>query len=117
MHINNYDNVADIYDIYNQADYDIGFFVDRCKGFKGKAVELMAGTGRLSLPLLRSGMDLDCVDISKGLLEQLQGKLDKAGLAADIIQADIRYMNLKSKYELVVVGFNSLWHQRKTRTQ
>lgn len=105
--INDYDFVADIYDVYNTASYDIDFYVEKYKSFQGKAIELMAGTGRLSVPLLKSGINLDCLDISKGLLEHLSKKLTRENLNSTIICQDIRDLNLEHNYDLVIIAFNS----------
>jgi len=105
--INNYDLVSDIYDTYNNSDYDIAFYLNRYKNFQGTAVELMAGTGRLAIPLLESGINLDCVDISKGLLERLSNKIVSENLSSNIYCQDIRYLDLKEHYDLVIIAFNS----------
>lgn len=104
---NNYDLVSDIYDTYNISDYDIDFYLNRYKNFFGTAVELMAGTGRLSIPLLKSEIKLDCVDISKGLLEKLSNKIMSEKLLSNIYCQDIRYLNLKDHYDLIIIAFNS----------
>jgi len=105
--INDYNSVCDIYDLYNTASYDIDFYLKRFKNFKGNAVELMAGTGRLSIPLIKSGMKLDCVDISKGLLDRLSEKLSEENLQGNIYCQDIRFLNLEKKYDLIIIAFNS----------
>ncbi|MEW5757329.1 MAG: hypothetical protein AB1810_13605 [Pseudomonadota bacterium] len=46
-----YDSVADVYDLYVTADYDIPFFVQKALNAKGPVLELTAGTGRLSIAL------------------------------------------------------------------
>lgn len=111
MYINNYNSVADIYDIYNQSNYDIDFYLQRYQNFRGKAIELMAGTGRLAIPLIKSGMRLDCLDISDGLLEKLTDKLNKQcepmKLNTQVFHADMRKMKLERLYDLVIIGFNS----------
>lgn len=108
MYINNYDSVADIYDIYNQSDYDINFYIKRYKTFKGRAIELMAGTGRLAIPLLKSGIELDCLDISNNLLTKLKEKVSRYNLNTNIYNSDIRTLELENVYDLIIIGFNSL---------
>lgn len=108
MFINNYDSVADIYDIYNQSDYDINFYMKRYKNFKGRAIELMAGTGRLAIPLLKAGIDLDCLDISNHLLSKLREKVRKYNLTTKIYNSDIRKLAFENVYDLIIIGFNSL---------
>lgn len=45
-----YDSIAEIYDLYVTADYDITFFLQETANVEGPVLELTAGTGRLSLP-------------------------------------------------------------------
>ena len=46
--------VADIYDYYTNVDFDIDFFKMLCKGHNN-ILELMCGTGRISIPLINEG--------------------------------------------------------------
>ena len=55
MEINNYDYIADLYDIYVPVTFDIDFFVKETKRSSGEVLELMSGTGRVSIPLLEAG--------------------------------------------------------------
>jgi SAM-dependent methyltransferase len=104
---NDYDSVADLYDIYAQFDFDVGFYVERYAGFKGTALELMAGTGRLSVPLIKSGINLDCVDLSQGLLAKLSEKLDRSGLHSNMYRRDICDLTLPRTYDVAIIGCNS----------
>ena len=69
-----YDSVAEIYDLYVTADYDIPFFLSETAKVEGPVLELTAGTGRLSLPLVQAGVRLTCVDNSQGMLDVLSRK-------------------------------------------
>jgi hypothetical protein len=59
----NFDKVADIYD-FIELDFDIPFFLKETDEFEGEMLELMCGTGRVSIPLLDSGKKMSCVDYS-----------------------------------------------------
>jgi len=63
-----YDRVADVYDLYVTSDLDVGFYIQEAGKVRGKVLELMCGTGRVSIPLLEAGVDLTCVDASAGML-------------------------------------------------
>lgn len=102
-----YDSVAEIYDLYVTADYDVPFFLSETRGVRGPVLELMAGTGRLSLPLIEAGADLTCVDLSEGMLDILQRKLDAQGLRAEVHCQDICHLDLPSRYELAILPFQA----------
>ena len=102
-----YDSVAEIYDLYVTADYDVPFFVGEAERAEGPVLELMAGTGRLSLPLVRAGVRLTCVDASATMLAVLARKLEAEDLAAEVVRSDVCELALPDRYTLAVLPFQS----------
>jgi len=102
----NFDLVADLYDSYVQADFDIPFYKEFCKGYSS-ILELMCGTGRISLPLLMDGYDLTCVDYSLGMLDVFRSKLPK-DRHHNILHQDISALDIDAQFELVMIPFNSI---------
>jgi SAM-dependent methyltransferase len=102
-----YDRIADLYDLYVRADFDVPFFLREAEKVRGKVLELMAGTGRLSLPLLEAGVDLTCVDASRAMLDVLERKLGQRGLKADVRHASVCAMGLPAEFELAILPFHS----------
>ncbi|MGB5830695.1 MAG: methyltransferase domain-containing protein [Thiohalocapsa sp.] len=101
-----YYSIASIYDIYSHTNYDYEFFTREVR--QGlKVLELTSGTGRLSIPLLAAGADLTCVDISQGMLNELERKLKEHSYSAELICADMKHLDLKDKYELAILPFQS----------
>jgi len=56
-----YDRVADIYDLYVTSGLDVSFYLEEAGKVVGKVLELMCGTGRISVPLVEAGVDLTLV--------------------------------------------------------
>lgn len=102
-----YDSVAELYDLYIDADYDVAFFVSEVGRIDGPVLELMAGTGRLSIPLLESGAKLTCVDGSKGMLDVLRRKLKARELAADVRAMDVRSLDFSTRFALAILPFQA----------
>jgi SAM-dependent methyltransferase len=102
-----YDSIAEIYDVYANAEYDIPFFVSEARKAKGPLLELMAGTGRVSIPLLEAGARLTCVDGSQGMLDVLSRRLASRGLHADVRLADVRHLSLPPSFELAILPFQA----------
>jgi SAM-dependent methyltransferase len=98
--------VADLYDIYVNTKMDIPFYLDLCSQYSGDILELMCGTGRVSLPLLQAGYHLTCVDYSQPMLDVLAKKA--AGLPVRILCQDVTQLDLDSRYNLILLPFNSL---------
>lgn len=102
-----YEKIAHLYDAYVQSDFDFSFFVEQTKRSSGEVLELMAGTGRLSLPLLEAGVNLTCVDSSPSMLNILRKKLQAKNIKANIVEADICQLFLNKEYDLILIPFHS----------
>lgn len=101
-----YDTVAELYDYYASASYDHDFFIQRITP-GARVLELTSGTGRLSIPLIKAGAVLTCVDISQGMLKILERKLDAEKLEADVVCADIQSLNFDRVFDTVILPFQS----------
>ena len=101
-----FSHVADIYDYYTNVNFDIDFYKTLCRGHKS-VLELMCGTGRVSIPLINEGIALTCVDYSEEMLEVFRKKTDR--LSDDrIICQDVCELDLKEQFDLIFIPFNSL---------
>jgi len=123
MEFNNYDTIADLYDIYMPATSDIDFFIKETRKSSGEVLELMSGTGRVSIPLIEAGVQLTCVDLSAESNAILENKLHKMGLKADIYQMDVCDLELKKRFDVIIIPYYSFAHitspdaQRKALTR
>ncbi|MGC4120124.1 MAG: class I SAM-dependent methyltransferase [Myxococcales bacterium] len=102
-----FDPVAHWYDLFVRTSLDCDFWVEEAGRFAGPKLELMCGTGRLSLPVLRAGIALTCADYSLGQLEQFARKLRAETLAADLVCADARALPFERTFDAVFIGFQS----------
>ena len=104
---NSYDRIADLYDHYVKADYDLEFWLEEAREVDA-VLEVTAGTGRVSLPLARAGKSVTAVDISSALLVQLKKKAEAEKLTIETVHADMRDFDLKRTYPLAIIAFHSL---------
>ncbi len=102
-----YANVADIYDSYVQTTLDIPFLLDQVKEGSSDVLELMCGTGRISLPLIEAGATLTCVDKSPEMLAILEQKLVQRGVSATLHTDDICDLNLNKQFDRILLPFQS----------
>ena len=103
-----FDKVADIYDFYVNVDFDIPFFVKETDGYKGEILELMCGTGRVSIPLLELERRMVCVDYSKGMLDSFERKIRNKNYPVSLVQMDVTNLNLDKKFGLIILPFHSI---------
>ena len=104
----NYDAVADIYDSYVNVDIDIPFFLNETKDFNEEILELMCGTGRVSIPLLQAGKEMVCVDYSDSMLDILKAKVTNKNYNVKFLNMDVTKLKLQKKYGMILLPFHSL---------
>ena len=104
----NFDKVADIYDFYVNMDFDVPFFIKETEKYGGEILELMCGTGRVSIPLLKAGRKMTCVDYSKGMLDSFRKKIVNESYSVDLVEMDVTNLKLDKKFGLIILPFHSL---------
>lgn len=89
---------------------DLPYYLELAKAAKGPVLELACGTGRLTLPLAKAGVDICGLDSSPAMLDAAEAKAAKAGLAVEWTRADMRQFQLGRPFHLIILAFNSLQH-------
>lgn len=104
---------GEIYDYINDFDFDLEFYRKWCKRSGGPCLELCCGTGRLTVPLAESGIDITGVDYTASMLNRARQKARKKELSIEFVRQDIRKLDLKDgrkarKFSMIFIPFNSL---------
>ncbi|WP_162909584.1 class I SAM-dependent methyltransferase [Aggregatilinea lenta] len=102
-----YARIADLYDRFVTTGADVDFFVDEARRAGGDVLELMAGTGRLTLPLAEAGIPVTCVDFSPEMLHRLREKIDRHGFTADVHNMDVRTLDLGRTFKQIIIPFQA----------
>ena len=101
------DRVAEVYDQWYPATSPGAVSLLKELAGDEPALELGVGTGRLALPLARSGIEVHGIDSSRAMVEKL---LEKPG--GDRIQVTLgnfAEVNVSGEYSLVYVAFNTFF--------
>jgi SAM-dependent methyltransferase len=67
------------------------------------ALDLACGTGRLLLPLLRAGLDVDGCDLSPDMLEQCRQRADADGLQPRLYAQPMHALDLSRRYRIIYI--------------
>jgi SAM-dependent methyltransferase len=108
-----WDDYAPFYDWENAqtlARRDVGFWQRLAAAQEGGILELGCGTGRLTVPVARTGARVVGVDRSEPMLARARQRLRRSGLTAALIRADIRQLPFRrrSKFRLVMAPYGML---------
>jgi len=110
-----------LYDLeYRDFDEDVAYYVELARALAAgrPVVELGCGTGRLTLPLARAGIDTIGVDRAGAMVDRLEEKLgtEPADVAARvrIVRADYRDWAPDERVPLVLWPFNAVHHLDST---
>jgi SAM-dependent methyltransferase len=98
---------------YDAREEDVAYYLKRCRGVE-RVLEVGAGAGRLTLPLLKRGLSVTAVDSSEPMLKLLAKRAESLPLA---IQkrltthcADMRTFRARKRYDRVIAAFHTVCH-------
>lgn len=102
---------AEFYDAeFATRDLEIPFFRKHARLAGGPVLEVACGTGRITLPIARDGVDVTGLDVSRPMLEQARRKAAAEGLSIEWIEQDCRAMNLARRFALIFSATNAVQH-------
>ncbi len=102
-------DTAAAYDDHLRGDEDdaVAFLTDLAAG--RPALELAIGTGRIGLPLARTGIRVDGIEQSAAMIERLHAA--RAGLDMDVVRGDMAHDDAPgSGYGLVLLVYNTIYN-------
>jgi len=106
MHTNYGDLCTEVYDISKPIDYtknDTVYYIERLKKVEGKILELGCGSGRILIPLLQAGIELDGLDNSTAMLASCIRRCNLLGLKPKLINREMHDFNLGIQYECIII--------------
>lgn len=101
------ERIARVYDdMYAEYDPAVITVLNRlARG--GSALELGIGTGRIALPLQRSGIKVSGIDVSDSMVAQMQAKT--GGKSIHVTHGDFADVPVEGKFALIYVLFNTFY--------
>jgi SAM-dependent methyltransferase len=73
-------------------------------------LELACGTGRLTIPLKKAGVDITGLDLAAPMLKRAAAKAADAGVKIKFVNGDARAFRLGRSFKLIFMAFNSMQH-------
>jgi SAM-dependent methyltransferase len=100
-------------DVADEAD-DIAMYLALAEGSDGPILELAAGSGRIAVPLAEAGHRVVGVDLDPAMLDRARIRWVSAqqgavtGGSLDLVRSDMTNLALEERFDLAILGFNSL---------
>src|SRR5437868_9171522 len=90
---------------------EIDFWIARARESGGPVLELASGTGRVSWPIARAGIDVVGIDLGQAMLEQAERKRQheppEVSRRARFVHADMAAFDLDERFALAVIPFRA----------
>ncbi|MEZ4813178.1 MAG: class I SAM-dependent methyltransferase [Caldisericia bacterium] len=103
-----------LYDARNyKLESEIDFWLSEANESNGEVLELCCGTGRVAIPIAKTGRKVSGVDISDSMLSQAKKKAGDENIDIEWIKSDIREFDLEKKFGMIYIPFNSFLHLQK----
>jgi len=98
-----YGLVARYWAEHNTDGPEIDYFQKQVERYGQPALDAGCGTGRLLIPFLRAGLDVDGCDISPDMLALCQEKAENEGLQLNLYQQALHELDLPRTYQTIIV--------------
>lgn len=109
---------AELYDmVYSWYDVDREFYVRQAQEAHGPVLEVGCGTGRILVPTLQAGVDIDGLDLRQGMIDVCARKAAALGFTPRLTTGDMRDFTMPRRYALVTIPFRAFQHVLTTEDQ
>jgi SAM-dependent methyltransferase len=98
-------------------DFGLDYYLGLARSANGPILDVACGTGRILLPALKTGLDVDGLDLAPAMLGTLQKKAAALGLRPRLFEATMSAFTIDRRYALIVVPFNAFVHCLTTEEQ
>jgi len=91
----------------NTTGPEIAYYQRQIEQYGQPALDTGCGTGRLLLPYLRAGLDVDGVDVSGDMLAYCRQTAESEGLSPRLYQQALHALDLPRRYRLPESAFQA----------
>ncbi len=90
---------------------DIPFYINKVKQYGEPILELVCGTGRVTIPIAKEGFSITGLDLLNSMLKEAKRKSIDHGVEIEWIEGDMSKFKLNKKFKLILMpgcAFNGL---------
>src|ERR1700722_5901908 len=103
---------AEFYDLYRPkaGSKEVNFYSHLLKTMQGPILEAMCGSGRILIPLLEEGYQIDGVDNAVHMLSNCQKRCAAKQLNVLLFNQPLEQLSLSKKYACIFIALGSFQH-------
>ncbi len=102
---------AAFYDVeFAQRAHDAAFFLEQAMAIGGPVLEVACGTGRITLPIARAGIDVAGLDVMGSMLDRARQKAESGCLNITWLHQDCRQIQADTRFKLIFSATNAMQH-------
>ncbi|MGB3713727.1 MAG: class I SAM-dependent methyltransferase [Candidatus Promineifilaceae bacterium] len=102
-HVWHYGLIAETWAEFGVETPELPYYLKQIQRFGQPVLDLACGTGRLLLPLLQAGIDIDGCDISPDMLRLCREKAKPDGLNPRLFQQPMHELDLPRSYRMIYI--------------
>lgn len=87
---------------------DIGYYKERLSFVKGRVLEAGVGTGRMLIPLLEDGWEVEGIDASSHMLAQCKRHCAQRQLYPVLYERSLERLDVYERYEAIIIPTGSI---------
>jgi SAM-dependent methyltransferase len=103
--------------ILKDIPYGLDFYTSLARQAKGPVLDIACGTGRILLPCLEAGVDIEGLDLYEPMLDTLRAKAAALDLSPTLHQTDMCRFSLPRHFALAMIPFNAFIHNMTQEDQ
>jgi SAM-dependent methyltransferase len=97
--------------------YGVDYYVGLARAAQGPVLDIACGTGRILVPCLQAGVDVEGLDFFEGMLARLRAKAAALGLAPRLHRVDMSDFSLDRRFAVIMIPFNAFIHNMTQEAQ
>lgn len=97
---------TEVYDLSKPLGYstgDVEYYRERLSTLQGKALEVGCGSGRVLIPLLQAGIQIDGLDNSPAMLDSCRSRCKQLQLNPTLIEDEMHSFALSQQYVAIII--------------
>jgi SAM-dependent methyltransferase len=109
---------GEIYDLVGKnIRCGLDFYTGLARAADGPVLDVACGTGRILLPCLQAGVDIEGLDLYEPMLRTLRTKAAALSLSPRLHRADMSDFSVPRRFGLVMIPFNAIIHNMTQEAQ